>query len=230
MEPLILNIETATFNGSVALSKGDEILAFEHLFEGEKHIKTLAVATQNLCGKVGIDLSEINAVAISSGPGSYTGLRIGLSFAKGISLATNCKLINVPTLEILRNAIFKHHHCELAVPLLDARRMEVYTAAYTATGQIFETTPLVIDEKSFLDFTDKKVVFAGNGAEKCAQILKHKNWVFDQKIKLNAIDMAKTAIEKYKASAFENLATFEPFYLKEFSIGASTRIAQILNS
>lgn len=231
MKPLILYIETATFSGSVALSRGDDMLDVCFLGKGEKHIKTLAPAVTQLLSKNRLTASALNAVAVSEGPGSYTGLRIGISFAKGLAMATGCKLISVPTLEVLRNAIFSKYDCDLAIPLLDARRMEVYTATYSYTDLKENAKPLVVDADAFKQYKNNKVVFAGNGAEKCSKVLLNDNWIFDLDIVLNATDMMKTATIKFNSNDFTDLVEFEPFYLKEFVVGkASQKIADILNS
>jgi tRNA threonylcarbamoyladenosine biosynthesis protein TsaB len=231
LKPLILHIETATFSGSVALSRGDELLDVCFLGEGEKHIKTLAPAVSQLLAKNSISAPELKAVAVSEGPGSYTGLRIGVSFAKGLAMATGCELLSVPTLEVLRNAIFTKYDCDLAIPLLDARRMEVYTAVYSKAALLGETKPLIIEANSFDKYKNQKVVFAGNGSEKCSEVLSDTNWVFDLEIELNAADMISTVWKKFEDGDFADLVEFEPFYLKEFVVGkASKKIADILNS
>ncbi|MFY0674524.1 MAG: tRNA (adenosine(37)-N6)-threonylcarbamoyltransferase complex dimerization subunit type 1 TsaB [Bacteroidia bacterium] len=231
MDPFILHIETATYNGSIALSKGEVLIESRSLNEGEKHIKTLAPAVQKLLDDNNINSKEINAIAISEGPGSYTGLRIGVSFAKGFAMATKCKLIGVPTLEILKNAMFSKHNVEIAIPLLDARRMEVYSCVYSKEKVLKTTRPLIIDKESFAEFKGQRVVFAGNGSEKCSSVLFDENWVFDKEIELNASFMLETALRKFRLNEFANLVEFEPFYLKEYLAGkASKKIANILNA
>lgn len=232
MEVILLQIETATFNGSVALSKNGKLLKRIWLGDGEKHVKTLAPACKALLESRSIKASELSAVAVSEGPGSYTGLRIGVSFAKGLSQALNIPIISIPTLSVLAEAAFaKYPKIDYVIPLLDARRMEVYTATFESGKQILDVKPLVLTEDSFKELQSEKVVFVGNGVEKSKEVLKAENWVFDTEITLDAIDMLQLSFEKLQASTFEDLMTFEPFYLKEFAVGKpSNKIMNILNS
>ncbi|MBI1185301.1 tRNA (adenosine(37)-N6)-threonylcarbamoyltransferase complex dimerization subunit type 1 TsaB [bacterium] len=234
MEGYILNIETATYSGSLSLGKNGEPIAVTHFAEGEKHIKSMAPAVSALLHNEKLKVADLAAVAISSGPGSYTGLRIATSFAKGICTALNIPLIAVPTLDILAHALFaKYPEADYVVPLLDARRMEVYTATYHKSWQqvVEKVNAVVINEKSFEHLADKSVVFGGNGTQKTAEVLQGQHWIFDKQVALSAANMCKLSEERQLAESFEDLMHFEPFYLKEFVVGkASQKIAQILRS
>ncbi len=164
-----------------------------------------------------------DAVAVSSGPGSYTGLRIGVSMAKGICYGRNLKLIAVPTLKILTVPfLLRHDDIEedaLICPMIDARRMEVYTALYTrALKPVVDVCAKVIDEHSFeAQLNEHPVYFMGSGAEKCMQVIKHKNAHFINNVRLHAKNMAPLAEQLFLRGEFEDVAYFEPNYLKEWT-------------
>lgn len=227
---LYLLIETATYTGSVALSQDGSILGQIWLGEGEKHIKTLAPAVRELLFQNNQTKQDLSAIAVSIGPGSYTGLRIAVSYAKGFAMALDIPILSVPTLQILAVSIFRKHDVDLAIPLIDARRMEVYTSAYDSQLSVYsETAPMVLEPSSFDRYCDKKVVFAGNGAPKAADIIHHQNFLFDKSLKLQAADMSRLAHAKFCSENFEDITEFQPFYLKEFVAGApSTKIKSIL--
>jgi tRNA threonylcarbamoyladenosine biosynthesis protein TsaB len=163
-----------------------------------------------------IKLSEIDAIAVSKGPGSYTGLRIGVSAAKGLCFSLDKPLISVSTLESLSHQVKIDTGC--IVPMLDARRMEIYSAVFDANHhQIREIQAQILDESSFLDYLNKdKVYFIGNGVEKTKTVIQHKNATFIENKLPSAKEMGTLAFEKYKNNDFENVAYFEPFYLKDF--------------
>ncbi len=164
-----------------------------------------------------------DAVAVSSGPGSYTGLRIGVSMAKGICYGRNLKLITVPTLKILTVPfLLRHDDIEedaLICPMIDARRMEVYTALYTrALKPVVDVCAKVIDEHSFEEqLNEHPIYFMGSGAEKCMQVIKHKNAHFINNVRLHAKNMAPLAEQLFLRGEFEDVAYFEPNYLKEWT-------------
>lgn len=227
---VILHIETATEGCSVCVSQdGANIFNtdnFEDLKSADKketnHSKRLGVFVDEAMSFTDSHAIPFDAVAVSSGPGSYTGLRIGVSMAKGICYGQNLKLISVPTLEILCVPVLLRYddlpEDALVCPMLDARRMEVFTALYTrALRPVIETTPMVIDENSFSEQLDKHpIYFFGNGAEKCKSVITHPNAHFIDGIELNAKYMAPLAEKKFLREEFEDVAYFEPFYLKEF--------------
>lgn len=227
---VILHIETATEGCSVAVSEdGANIFStdnFEELKQqGKKdtnHSKRLGVFVDEAMSFTDNHGIPFDAVAVSSGPGSYTGLRIGVSMAKGICYGQNLKLISIPTLEILSVPVLLVHddlpEDALICPMLDARRMEVFTALYTrALRPVIDTQAMVIDENSFKEQLDKHpIYFFGNGSGKCKEVIKHPNAHFIDGIELNAKYMAPLAEKKFLREEFEDVAYFEPFYMKEF--------------
>ena len=218
---LILNIETATKNCSVSISRDDKVIALKELNEGKfSHAEKLHSFIQDVVKEVGVEINDLDAIAIGKGPGSYTGLRIGVSAAKGLCYALNKPLISVPTLDIIALQVPLENN-ELVVPLLDARRMEVYSAIFDHNyRQIRKTEAEIIDESSFRSLLDKGIVhFAGDGAEKCMELIKHENARFVREIFPSAREMASIASLKFENGDFEDLAYFEPFYLKDFVAG-----------
>jgi len=217
----ILNIETATKNCSVSLSNNGEVIALKELNEGQfSHAEKLHTFIENVIVDAGITLRNIDAVSVSKGPGSYTGLRIGVSTAKGLCFSLNKPLLSVETLTILANAIEVSEN-EFIIPLIDARRMEVYSAIFDHNHQMIkETSAEIIDEKSYLEFLNKgKVYFLGDGSEKCKNVIQHENAIFLDNYFPSAKYMSKLSFEKYKKKQLEDLAYFEPFYLKDFIAG-----------
>lgn len=226
----ILHIETATDGCSVAVSQDGatiyKINNFEELAgEGKKdtnHSKRLGVFVDEAMSFAESHAIPFDAVAVSSGPGSYTGLRIGVSMAKGICYGQGLKLISVPTLQVLTVPVLLKYDDmpddALVCPMLDARRMEVYTALYTRSLKpVLDTTPMVIDEGAFAEYLDKHpVYFFGNGAEKCKDVIKHKNAHFIDGVELDAKYMSPLAEKKFLNGDFADVAYFEPLYLKEF--------------
>ena len=219
----ILNIETATAVCSVSLTENEQVLAERVAFNGPSHASLLAVFVDDVVKKSKILGRTIKAIAVSSGPGSYTGLRIGVSMAKGLCFGWNIPLLNIPTLDILARKVV------LSVPndtssnalfcaMLDARRMEVYVALYDCSLQkIRDTEAVVVTENSFSSFLEQqKVYFFGNGANKCKNLLPSPNATFIDGIHPLAGDMAVLSEQAYREKRFEDVAYFEPFYLKDF--------------
>ena len=226
--PLILHIDTATEVCSVALSRGAEILAVEESRDGNSHAKKLIPFIEKVLTEAVVSKKELKAIALSIGPGSYTGLRIGASTAKGLCYSLDLPLVVVSTLEIIMSgarkevlsgkidlaAATKYYFC----PMIDARRMEVFTALYDSAGNVVEEVHAqIIEENSFSDILQEKiVVFCGNGMPKCKEMLaKNKNARFSE-VSISAVNMTDSALIKYRNGQFENVAYFEPFYLKEF--------------
>lgn len=213
----ILNIETATKNCSVSLSENGSTIAIKELNNGSySHAEVLHVFVHELFTQYGINSSKLDAVAVSKGPGSYTGLRIGVSAAKGICYAYNKPLIAVNTLESLAHAISVEEG--VIIPLLDARRMEVYTAAFAPHGKMLkETEAKIVTEDSFQEFLHLgKVFFLGDGSSKCKTIIDHPNAKFMDDFFPSATQMASLSHHKFINQQFEDVAYFEPFYLKDF--------------
>lgn len=218
---IILNIETATKNCSVSISSDSKILAIKELNEGKfSHAEKLHSFILDVIKDAKITMNDLEAVSISKGPGSYTGLRIGVSAAKGLCYSLDLPLISVPTLDSIARQISLKEN-EFAVPLLDARRMEVYSAVFdNHYSQVRDTEAEIIDETSFSDLLDDGIVyFAGDGAEKCRDYIKHKNARFLTSIYPSAREMAALSSHKFKKAKFEDVAYFEPFYLKDFVAG-----------
>ena len=214
----ILNIETATKNCSVAIAKnGETIICKEIAEEGYSHAEKLHVFIEEIIAETGISVHDLAAVAVSQGPGSYTGLRIGVSAAKGLCFALNIPLIAVDTLQTLASQA-KVSDGKI-IPMLDARRMEVYSAIFNADLEI--ERPIlaeVIDENSFEDLTET-LYFVGDCAEKCKPVLTKENFVFLDDVKYpSAAAMSKISYDKFKISNTVDVAYFEPYYLKDFMI------------
>jgi len=180
------------------------------------HAESLHVFIDNVVKSAKIKLSDIDAIAVSKGPGSYTGLRIGVSAAKGLCFALDKPLISVSTLESLSHQVNIDNG--FIVPMLDARRMEIYSAVFDAHHhQIREIQAQILNESSFLSYLETdKVYFIGNGVEKTKTVIKHKNAIYIESKLPSANELCKLAFEKYRSNDFENLAYFEPFYLKDF--------------
>lgn len=217
----ILCLETATTNCSVAISENGNLLVLkEQNAQNYTHSEQLHVFIGDVIGEASLQFSDLEAIAVSKGPGSYTGLRIGVSAAKGLCFSLDIPLISIPTLESLAHQVMAGKN-EVIIPLLDARRMEVYSAVFNEDyQQIRETKAEIIDGNSFQEYTSKsKVHLVGNGAEKCRQVVEMDNLVFHQEIYPSAREIATLAFEKYKKDNFEDVAYFEPYYLKDFILG-----------
>lgn len=218
--PTILCLETSTTNCSVAIAVDGKVKAIrEENNQKFSHAEKLHVFIAEVLSESGFDKKELDAVAISKGPGSYTGLRIGVSAAKGLCFALDIPLISISTLELLA----QQAECEdcYIIPLLDARRMEVYSAIFNSNKeQIRETKAEILNENSFEEYLKTgKTIFIGDGASKLKLLSGHKNAVFfDDKFPSSA-NMALLAEAKFKISDVEDIAYFEPYYLKEFMLG-----------
>ena len=216
---LILNIETSTKICSIAIGENGKTLDFKDINEENfSHAEKLNLLIINLLRENNLKLSDLNAIAISQGPGSYTGLRIGVSAAKGLCFAFDKPLISIDTLTSLSYSI--SFSSGYIVPMLDARRMEVYSAVFNHNHEnIREIKAEIIDENSFSEYLDaNKVFFVGDGAQKCKEIITHKNAVFVDDKFPSAKEMAKLSYNKHKKNDIENVAYFEPFYLKDFVV------------
>ncbi|MEA3450827.1 MAG: tRNA (adenosine(37)-N6)-threonylcarbamoyltransferase complex dimerization subunit type 1 TsaB [Bacteroidota bacterium] len=220
---MILNIETSTTVCSVALSHYNKIIAEKTSYENNSHSKLLARFIDEIFKENNIKPQELDAIAVSEGPGSYTGLRIGVSTAKGLAYSLKKPLIAVDTLKIMAENIISENenllqNNPILCPMIDARRMEVYTAFYdNESNKISDTTNLIIDEHSFLTpLHSRQFIFFGDGAEKCKQKITHANAIFLDKIFPLAKYMVKISENKFLNKEFVDIAYFEPFYLKPF--------------
>ena len=220
--PLILNIETATNVCSVTLAKGKQIIANKISYEEKSHSELLTVFIEQIVKEQKISLKDLDAVSVSKGPGSYTGLRIGVSTAKGIAYGIDKPLIAISTLQTMAYQVIFEQKIEdkntLFCPMIDARRMEVYNAFYNLKGeQVREIKAEIIDEISYKDILDnQKVIFFGDGSNKCKNIITHKNAFFIENITPLSNYMIDLSIKSFEKHQFENVAYFEPFYLKNF--------------
>lgn len=226
----ILNIETSTNVCSVALSQDGVCLYEDVNMEGPSHAQVLAGYVKNAVSFADSHAIPIDSIAISKGPGSYTGLRIGVSEAKGVAYGRDAKLLSVPTLKLLTVPILLGHEelpeDALLCPMIDARRMEVYCALYDrALNEVVQTQALVIDSDSFKDYLDKQpIYFMGNGADKCVETIQHPNAHFIKNIVPRAKNMIPLAEMAMAKEQFEDVAYFEPFYLKEFVATKSKKL------
>ncbi|AZJ32843.1 tRNA threonylcarbamoyladenosine biosynthesis protein TsaB [Tenacibaculum mesophilum] len=215
----ILHIETATKNCSVSVAIKGELLALQELNDGNySHAEKLHPFIQQVMKKAKLSFNDIDAVAVSKGPGSYTGLRIGVSAAKGLCFAFDKPLISIETLQSLAHKVSVKEG--VVVPMLDARRMEVYAAVYNSKyEQVRDIKAEIINESSFEEYLSKgKVYFIGDGAEKCKGIIVNENAVFIDGEFPSAKEMVQLSLDKYKKNDIEDVAYFEPFYLKDFVV------------
>lgn len=214
---IILNIETSTTNCSVCLSKDGKTFALKEDYnDSYSHAERLHIYIDEVLKEAKMVLSDLDAIAISKGPGSYTGLRIGVSAAKGLCYALDISLISVATLKALAHQIKIEKG--VIVPMLDARRMEVYSSVFNSEyKQIRETQAQILDAASFNEYLEKgKVYFIGNGVEKTKTLITHPNAIFVENKLPSANEMSKLAFDKYKKNDIEDIAYFEPYYLKDF--------------
>ncbi len=214
---IILNIETSTTNCSVSLSQGGETSVLKEDYSSNySHAERLHIYIDEVLKEANLEPSNLDAIAISKGPGSYTGLRIGVSAAKGLCYALDKPLISIFTLEALAHQIKIEEG--IIVPMLDARRMEVYSAIFDSEyNQIRDTQAQVLDESSFAEYLEKgKVYFIGNGVAKTKDLLSHPNAIFIEDKLPSANEMSLLAYNKHKKKDIEDVAYFEPYYLKDF--------------
>lgn len=222
----ILIIETSTEVCSVSLSKDGNLVDLVESDEGQNHARLTSVFAETLLKRNNINSGELNAVAVSKGPGSYTGLRIGASTAKGICYAAQIPLIAVGTLEAMAKHVSLNHEKfgipfegkTLFCPMIDARRMEVYSMLIGENGNILKPISAEIIDESFLesDLRSNTVVFFGNGSAKCKDVIQSPNAIFLSNINASAQYMTELVWEAYNNKHFEDVAYFEPFYLKDF--------------
>jgi tRNA threonylcarbamoyladenosine biosynthesis protein TsaB len=227
---LILQIETATSSCSVALAKNGYVLAEKQVNQRNIHAEVITLFIDELVGETGVVYQDIDAVAVSSGPGSYTGLRIGVATAKGLCFALDKPLIAIETLEGMAYGIRKRGNYitegMLLCPMIDARRMEVFTAVFNGAGDRIEPTAAeIITEDSFSNLLKtNKILFFGDGAEKCRTVLdENPNAYFTSQFINSAADLTECALAKFKDQNFEAVAYFEPYYLKEFIVGKKAK-------
>ncbi len=220
MAPLLLALETATDTCSVALFQGPDLIACSETHQPRLHNRLLAHLTHELLRSLDLQPADLGAVGLSAGPGSYTGLRVGASFAQGLCFALGCPLIAVPSTEVLAAAaldVLPHPEATL-LPLIDARRMEVYTAPYSPSLETLGPIEARIVDETTADAlagTGRPLVALGDGATKCALLWKNRpqTWIFDR-LRNSAAAMGRSLDRRYAAGNFSPAAGFEPLYLK----------------
>ncbi len=223
---LILQIETATTVCSVALAENGTVLAYREMDQRNVHAEVITLFIDELFKSTDKQYDNLDAIAVSCGPGSYTGLRIGVSVAKGLCFALDKPLIAIETLESMANGMVAQRTFNdrniLLCPMIDARRMEVFTAVFDiSSNRVRPTSAEIIDENSFSDLLQaNKILFFGDGAEKCREVLSgNPNAQVISGFQNSATHLTKMAAEKYLAKDFEDTAYFEPYYLKDFIAG-----------
>ena len=219
----ILNIESSTTNCSVSLANNGELISIRELNEKNySHSTKLHSFIEEVLKNSNITVNKLSAIAVSSGPGSYTGLRIGVSAAKGLCYALQIPLISVPTLQVLARQLNIQRE-DLIIPVMDARRDEVYSAVYNSEYELVRNIfPEIIDSESFIELAkDNKLYFIGNGQEKCERLIrKNSNLIFSNYDTFpSSKEMILISFKKFKKSKFEDVAYFEPDYLKKFKAG-----------
>ncbi|KAA5538338.1 tRNA (adenosine(37)-N6)-threonylcarbamoyltransferase complex dimerization subunit type 1 TsaB [Paenimyroides baculatum] len=214
----ILNIETATKNCSVSLSKNGQTFAIKEVSEEQfSHAEKLHLFIKEVLATENISLENLNAVAVSKGPGSYTGLRIGVSAAKGLCYALNIPLIAVDTLAVLAEKV--SINSGIIIPMIDARRMEVFTQMFDKDyAPLSVAEALIVDETAFADITEY-IHLIGDGALKCKIVLTDNKFIYHEDVVYpSANEMSRISYKKYVENTFEDVAYFEPYYLKDFML------------
>lgn len=230
---LILCIETGTDICSVAIARDGELISLRESDEGRDHARQVAVFVDELLEEISLRPEELDAVAVGKGPGSYTGLRIGVSFAKGLCYGIQKPLIAIGSLDALTEVAREDYEAGILdiegwddavlCPMVDARRMEVYTQRFTSRGEaLSEVSAEVITAESFAAerVSDHPFVIFGNGAKKCEEVLSGATWVA---VAPSARGLVRLAEEAFEKAQFEDLAYFEPFYLKDFVVTTSKK-------
>jgi tRNA threonylcarbamoyladenosine biosynthesis protein TsaB len=220
---LILNIESAVVGASVCLANGEKVLAFSQTAEQKDTAAWLHPAIEQVMKEGGHSLKELEAIAVSAGPGSYTGLRVGMAAAKGLCFALKISFLCVSTLKMMAAAA-KGKATGLLCPMIDARRMEVFTAIYNEElEQVMPETNMILTEQSFSALLDEnRISFFGNGSMKFSALVQHPNAAFVE-VDASAKDMVLLSLEKFLNKDFEDLAYSEPHYGKEFYSPVSTK-------
>lgn len=222
---MIICLETATNLCSVALCDQSGVIALKESNESKTHASMLTVFISEILHDHNLRISDLDAVAVSKGPGSYTGLRIGVSVAKGIAYGASIPLIGIETTYSMFSGMIKSQYFisdtginSLFCPMLDARRMEVYYALYDSAGnKKKEISAEVINEDSFINIPEsQKIIFFGNGALKCKEIINRQNAIFISEFSISASHMCNPVSEAFNNKCFEDVAYFEPLYLKDF--------------
>ncbi len=230
---LILHIETSDKLCSVALSEDEQVIASRESLAERAHASLLTVLIDEMLKSKKIHIKQLSAVSVSKGPGSYTGLRIGVSAAKGICYALNIPLLAVNTLYTMSHGLLRYYGDQvpensLLCPMIDARRMEVYQALYDESlNELMQTNAAIITEESFLsDLENQNVLFFGSGSAKCISMIVHRNAIFIDDFVCKATYLTGPAFQLFQKQEFADTAYFEPFYLKDFV--ATTPVKNVL--
>lgn len=224
--PIILCIETATKMCSVALYKGENLLAIKEQGGAYAHAENLTVFIQQVISDAQISFNQLSAIAVSKGPGSYTGLRIGVSTAKGLAYALNKPIIGIDTLTSMANLARQkiNYQNEFLCPMIDARRMEVYCAIFDQNQNIIKPISADIITENVFDkyIGESKIVIFGDGSQKCKELFKNKtNYIFLQDEFISAKGLIIPALKKLNNNELDDVVYFEPFYLKDFISSSS---------
>jgi len=217
----ILSLETSTTVCSVAIHENESLLAVAEIHLEHSHASKVASLVKEVIKFSGMEIKDVNAVAVSSGPGSYTGLRIGTSTAKGICYSLSIPLLAIDTLSLLAAQVNKTNVTKAWLcPMIDARRMEVYCSISDSNGSLIHGVEAkVVDERSFEELLEKgPIIFFGNGADKCRAVIRHSNAIFISGITPSASQLGIMALQKFQEDKVEDLFRFEPLYLKEFRV------------
>lgn len=221
----ILLIESGTNVCSIAIAVDGKVAGLRESADERAHAAQLTVFIDQLVKETGINIAQLDAIIISKGPGSYTGLRIGVSVAKGLCFAAEKPLISVSSLDsmtqgasLLYKSIVEKNSIDYFCPMIDARRMEVYTSMYDKSlSEVKKTEALVVDESTFKkQLESKRILFFGNGASKCKEVINHSNAFFVDDFSPSAQFMIPQALKALANQSFEDVAYFEPYYLKDF--------------
>jgi len=212
----ILNIDTAISSASVCLSRKAQVLRLALNTSEQDHASWLHLAIKNVLAEVGLTTKDLEAIGVTTGPGSYTGLRVGLSAAKGMCFALDIPMISLNTLEVMGHAV-KYEDADFFCPLIDARRMEVFMAVYNKNMEaVISPCAMIIEENSFDSLLSLgKILFTGNGTEKLKKIVSHPNAMYKNSV-TTAAEMVELCENKFVEKKFANTAYTEPFYIKEF--------------
>ena len=223
---IILNIETATDVCSVCISKNDEILIIKEAEKDYSHTAKITLLIERCCAEIGMSLKQLDAVAVSKGPGSYTSLRVGASTAKGICYALDKPLLAIDTLQSIAQASSREGREKfLYAPMIDARRMEVYTSLFDKGMNLLEETHAeIINEHSFQKYFEQgyTIVFSGNGAPKCQKVIKSPNAIFSSEV-CSAAYLVPLSFQAFQKKDFSDAAYFSPLYFKSPNITISRK-------
>lgn len=225
----ILCIDTSTDICSVILGNEERVIAQRVSYQEREHSKIAGVFVDEILKEAAqMGIAQPDAIAVCSGPGSYTGLRIGVSLAKGLCFGYDIPLIGIDSLQVMVHEIVTHHKDiegnAVLCPMIDARRMEVYSSLWKSSGELIgKPEAVIVDENSYVDFLNQPFYYFGTGAEKCQEVLKNDNAQFISGLAPMAAYLLPPALDAFHKEQFEDVAYFEPFYLKQFQTTVSKK-------